>query len=401
MDYIIAFTEGFITFISPCMLPMLPLYLTYFAAGEAGSGMKRTLKNSLGFVLGFSAVFVAMGAFAGTLGAFLQEYHAVISIIAGLIVIVFGLNFLGILRISLFDKNGTSYEQKTTGFFSSLLFGVIFSISWTPCISAFLGSALLMASTKGSVLKGTLLLLVYSLGLGIPFILSALFMNRLKNVFQFIKTHYSVINKIAGTLLLIVGVFMTINGIRSYQPGGQNISPQVSLSETNAPDSQTAAPETTAPETTAPETEPPVIPAPDFTVTDKDGNEVSLSSLLGKPVVLNFWASWCPPCKSEMPDFNEVYEEMGEDITFIMVDMTDGIRETVKSASAFIEEEGFSFPVYYDTKGEASSTYGVYSLPTTYFIDAEGNIVTGAQQAISKELLLKGISMITEPAEKK
>lgn len=397
MDYIIALMEGIITFVSPCMLPMLPLYLTYFAGEDASSATKHTLKNSIAFVLGFSAVFISMGAFAGTLGVFLREYHTIISIVAGLIILAFGFNFLGILHISLFDKNGTSYAKKNTGFFSSLLFGIIFSISWTPCISAFLGSALLMASTKGSVIKGTLLLLFYSLGLGIPFILSALFINRLKTAFQFIKNHYSVINKTAGILLLCVGSFMVINGFRSYQPGSQNVAPTLPLAETAANTAEPAASEPPAP--SEPQaTEAPKIAAPDFTVVDEAGNKVALSSLLGKPVVLNFWASWCPPCKGEMPDFNEVYEEMSEEITFVMVDMTDGLRETKDTGSAFVKEQGFTFPVYYDTDGEAANSYGVYSLPTTYFIDADGNIITGAKGAISKELLLKGISMITETA---
>ncbi len=136
------------------------------------------------------------------------------------------------------------------------------------------------------------------------------------------------------------------------------------------------------------------IVAPDFTVYDIDGNPIHLSDFKGKPVVLNFWASWCGPCKMEMPDFNEKYLELGEDINFIMVNSTDGSRETVEIASEFIKSTGYSFPVYYDNDSDASMKYGVYSLPTTFFIDADGNFVTYATGAINGDILQKGIDMI-------
>lgn len=138
------------------------------------------------------------------------------------------------------------------------------------------------------------------------------------------------------------------------------------------------------------------IEAPDFTVIDKTGASIKLSDMEGKPVILNFWASWCPPCKAEMPDFEQAYLENGADIHFMMVNMTDGSRETVDKAKKFIEGEGYTFPVYFDTNMEAAIGYSVISIPSTFFIDAEGYVVAYAQGAISKELVEQGITMIKQ-----
>lgn len=139
------------------------------------------------------------------------------------------------------------------------------------------------------------------------------------------------------------------------------------------------------------------IPAPDFTVYDIDGDAVSLSDFIGKPVIINFWASWCGPCKMEMPEFEEKYEELGGDIQFLMVNLTDGNRETRETAISYIEESGYTFPVYFDTDQDAAYTYGVYSIPSTYFIGADGSAVAMAQGAIDGSVLDQGISMIYSP----
>ncbi|MBR2448065.1 MAG: cytochrome c biogenesis protein CcdA [Clostridia bacterium] len=207
MQYLIAFLEGVITFISPCLLPMLPIYISYFAGGGERTTAK-TLKGALGFVSGFTVVFMAMGALAGTVGSFLREYQTAVNIVSGLIVVFFGLNFLGVFKLNIFRGGSKSVNTDNMGFFAALLFGMVFSIGWTPCVGAFLGSALALASQQGHILEGTIMLLAYSLGLGIPFVVSAVLIDYLKSAFNWIKKNHKVINIVSGLLLVILGIFM-------------------------------------------------------------------------------------------------------------------------------------------------------------------------------------------------
>lgn len=207
MQYVISFLEGVITFISPCLLPMLPIYISYFAGGGERS-TKKTLSGALGFVCGFTVIFVAMGALAGTIGSFLRAYQSAVNVISGLIVIGFGLNYLGVFKLNFFRGSGAAMRDSRMGFFSAMLFGVIFSLGWTPCVGAFLGSALMLASQQGHVLEGMLMLLAYSLGLGIPFLLSAVLIDYLKSAFNWIKRHYRAVNIACGTFLVLVGILM-------------------------------------------------------------------------------------------------------------------------------------------------------------------------------------------------
>lgn len=206
MQYFIAFLEGVVTFISPCLLPMLPVYVSYFAGGGQRETVK-TVVNALGFILGFTVIFVMMGALAGTFGRFLVEYKRVLDIVTGAVVILFGLNYLGVLKLNIF-KGFSGSRKGEMGFFSAILFGMIFSVGWTPCVGAFLGSALMLATSSGKTLEGIMMLFAYSLGLGIPFFISAILIDRLKSAFNFIKKHYKVVNSICGGLLVIVGILM-------------------------------------------------------------------------------------------------------------------------------------------------------------------------------------------------
>ena len=207
MQYIISFLEGIVTFISPCLLPMLPIYISYFAGGgERSTG--KTLTCATGFVLGFTAVFVVMGALAGTVGSFLVRYQTVVNLVLGGIVILFGLNYLGLLNLNLFRGMRQEVNTSDMNFLSAFVFGVVFSVGWTPCVGVFLGSALMLASQQGSAMVGTLMLLSYSMGLGVPFLISAVLIDQLKSAFTFIKKHYAIVNKVCGSLLIAVGVLM-------------------------------------------------------------------------------------------------------------------------------------------------------------------------------------------------
>ena len=200
----------------------------------------------------------------------------------------------------------------------------------------------------------------------------------------------------AGFVLLIAAAFVLYTALGNYAQAGQLVT--VATTEAPTTEAPTTESDTEKP-TQESETTSPVVLAPDFTVYDLEGNPVHLLSYLGKPIVLNFWASWCGPCKMEMPDFQKAYEELDGNVQFLMVNMTDGSRETVETAISFIESQGYTFPVLFDSDMDAAITYNAYSLPTTYFISAEGQVIARASGAISAELLQQGIDMIYTPED--
>lgn len=204
MEYILTFTEGIISFISPCMLPMLPIYISYFACGEEEKG--KIFSRVLAFVAGFTLVFCLLGLFAGTLGHFLASHHKTVELAAGIIIIIFGLAYMEVVPLPFFKGMQTSINAGSI--ISAFIFGTIFSVSLTPCVGAFLGSALMLASASGTAVKGGILLFFYSLGLGVPFLISALIIDRLKGLFGFIKRNYRIINIICGVFLIAVGLLM-------------------------------------------------------------------------------------------------------------------------------------------------------------------------------------------------
>lgn len=211
MNYLILFLEGIMTFISPCIIPMIPIYISYFIGDNKVKDKNKAIINSIGFVIGFSIIFTMLGALASTFGSFIQRYMNIFNIVAGLLLILFGLNYIGLFKIKLIERSfkiKSNINLHNLNLLASILFGMIFAIGWTPCVGTFLGSALIIATNSNDVLKGIFMLLSYSLGLGIPFILSAILIENLKEAFKFIKKNYKVINLISGLFLIIVGIFM-------------------------------------------------------------------------------------------------------------------------------------------------------------------------------------------------
>ena len=200
--------------------------------------------------------------------------------------------------------------------------------------------------------------------------------------------------KKTGIILVLALVLLIAGASVLYKQLSKNVVPeQLAAAETEPPKAETEAPQGET------EPEPSGVAAPDFTVYDAEGNAVKLSDYFGKPIVLNFWASWCGPCRMEMPDFNEKSKELEGQVQFLMINATDGSRETVEIASAFIEKQGYTFPVFFDTSSEAALTYGAFSLPTSFFIDADGFAVAQATGAIDGETLQLGIDMIYKPEQ--
>ena len=451
---ITVFLQGLLSFFSPCVLPLVPLYVSYLAGGaqkvdEDGNvhyPRKKILVNTLFFVIGISFTFFLLGFGFTAMGRFFTDNRAWFARISGIIMILFGLYQLG-----LFGRSGAIEREHRLPFrldrftmnpLVALLLGFTFSFAWTPCVGPTLASVLLMASSSATSGRGFLLVGVYTLGFVLPFLAVGLFTGAVLDFFRRKRNVVRYTVKIGAVLLILMGI-MTLtgfmNGITGYlssiSPGGtaavqeetsgdsvpeedsdeapvdaetQDAAATTSAEESAAAESAAAEESADAEESSEADAGQDVIPAMDFTLTDQYGETHTFSDYKGKTVFLNFWATWCPPCKSEMPDIQALYEKYGENEGDLIVlgvanpktdEMPNNQDGTVEEVTDYLEENGLTFPVVMDTTGELFYWYGISAFPTTFMIDANGNVYGYVSGALTADMMESIVQQTMESVE--
>lgn len=431
---ITVFLQGILSFFSPCVLPLVPLYIGYLAGGtqtvdENGVVQYKKSKvmlNTLFFVIGVSFAFFALGFGFTAAGQFFSGNRMLFARIGGVLIILFGLYQLGVFGGKLLQKEHKlpfHLDKLAMNPLTALLFGFTFSFAWTPCVGPALASVLLMASSAESAVLGFLLIGVYTLGFILPFLAVGLFTSTL---LDFFKRHQKVVKytvKVGGVLLILMGVMMVTgwaNNITGYlsRISGSTVSesstvssqPESSLpgaassGESSSPEGSASSEASTASENGRSGSESSgesgassekKVAAPDFTFYDQYGESHTLSDYKGKTVFLNFWATWCNPCKIEMPDIQKLYEEYGEnedDLVVLGIANPGGQDISEEEIKSFLSGNNYTYPVVMDTTGEAFNSYGVHVFPSTYMIDKDGNVfgyVTGTLSYDVMESIVK------------
>ena len=401
------FAQGLLSFFSPCVLPLLPLYLGYLsggtasASGEGGARRQaRVFLNTVCFVLGVSFAIFLLGMGLSLVGSFFGENRILFARIGGCVMILFGLYQLGVFGnsqlMSAERRLPLRLERLTMSPWTALLMGFVFSFAWTPCVGPVLSGVLLMAASAASRQTGYLLLGVYTLGFCLPFLALGLFTTSL---LEKLRAHRNVAKytvKVGGVLLILMGVMMLtgwMNSVTGYLSRAADT--QTAAAEETAPVEQIEPEDPVEPSTAgapAEQTETSTVAAPDFTLTDQYGVSHTLSDYRGKVVFLNFWATWCPPCRAEMPDIQKLYEAYGsaEDAGVVILAVaTPGVggEEDEAGVIAFLEENGYTYPVAMDPTGQVLYDYGISAFPTTFMIDADGNVFGYVPGAMSGEIM--------------
>lgn len=395
VSLVTVFVQGILSFFSPCVLPLLPLYLGYLSgsmgdAQGAQTSRVKTLVNTLFFVIGISAAFFLLALGMTALGQALHQYQKIIIQVGGILIIAFGLFQLGVFRPMALEQDRRirfPLQKLAMSPLVALVFGFTFSFAWTPCVGPALASVLLMAGSADTALQGFALIGLYTLGFVLPFLAVALFAGGLLKLFQ---KHRNVVRytvKVGGALLVVIGLLMVTGWMDSLSGSLAGSDPQPTPTV-----QATAQPEVTdTPEATeAPQESQAPIPALDFTLTDQFGNTHTLDQYKGKTILLNFWATWCGPCRSEMPDLQSVYEDYGnneKDLVVLGVAAPNlGQEGSAEDITAFLEENGYTYPTLMNEDASLFYSYGISSFPTTFMIDKNGNVYGYIMGAQSREV---------------
>lgn len=419
ISFILIFLEGILSFFSPCVIPLMPVYMSYLA----GSGKrinedgiivydrKKVLLHTVFFILGISFAFFILGMSFTILGSFFSSNKLLFTRIGGILIVILGLSQLGIFNFSFLQKERKihiEWVDKKMNPVMALIMGFTFSFAWTPCIGPALSSVLIMASGAKTSLEGNLLVFVYSIGFLIPFLLLGLFtthaLNFLKSKQKLLK--YTV--KVGGVVLIIMGIMTFtgwMNNISAYLNSYSYNQPSHSQEET---DQTNESESNNNSETASPDNSSNVLPAIDFTLIDQYGNEHTLSDYKGKVVFLNFWATWCPPCKIEMPDIEELYNEynLNKDEVVILGIANPRSKEypynqdvEIEEIKTFLNDNRYTFPTLFDVTGEVLQNYYISAFPTTFMIDKEGNIFGYVPGMISKDIMVNIINQTLQATE--
>lgn len=395
VSLVTVFVQGILSFFSPCVLPLLPLYLGYLSgsmgdAQGAQTSKVKTLVNTLFFVIGISAAFFLLALGMTALGQALHQYQKIIIQVGGILIIAFGLFQLGVFRPMALEQDRRirfPLQKLAMSPLVALVFGFTFSFAWTPCVGPALASVLLMAGSADTALQGFALIGLYTLGFVLPFLAVALFAGVLLQLFQ---KHRNVVRytvKVGGALLVVIGLLMVTGWMDTLSGSLASSDPQPTptVQVTEAP-KETEPPESTD----APQESRAPVPALDFTLTDQFGNTHTLDQYKGKTILLNFWATWCGPCRSEMPDLQSIYEDYGnneKDLVVLGVAAPNLGREgSAEDITAFLEENGYTYPTLMNEDASLFYSYGISSFPTTFMIDKNGNVYGYVSGALSREV---------------
>ncbi|MFB5837524.1 cytochrome c biogenesis protein/redoxin [Clostridioides difficile] len=416
VNLFLVFIEGIVSFFSPCILPILPIYLSILSnssvenlkEGKTSFIGSSLFKNTIFFALGISTTFFILGSSVKVLSMFFNENKDLIMFIGGIIIIIMGLFYMGIIKSSILNREKRfNVKFKEMKAITAFILGFTFSFGWTPCIGPILASVLVMVSSSSNHLSANLLIVVYTIGFILPFIITAMFYSKLFKTIDKIKSNMEIIKKIGGIILIVSGILMMVNGFGSISKHfntSQN-SKIESKQEENKRENSTDKEENSDGNDSQKDSnndnndkgsnDEDRIKSIDFTLTDQYGKTHKLSDYEGKVVFLNFWATWCPPCKEEMPYIEQLYKDYNknnDDVVILGVASPnlgrEGSREHVVN---FLKDQGYTFPVVLDEDGALAYQYGINAFPTTFIIDKEGYVTQYIPGAMDKATMVSFI----------